>query len=191
MKRWALTVVYGSALYVSRVLSGVAWRCSRWSISLFCWETSKLTWEKCDWRNGLWSKPDRFFYLVVVGLLCWTQFLCNRHMFKHWGIHKCTLHYNTQGCRSMVDVVVVSSDLWPYVLDIYVKKRSWAFTWTSPSGELDQMAGGDPKYIVRVWWECLAKESIKRIFNSQLWQSLKFQEEHIYSEWAMFHASIV
>ncbi|KAI3371418.1 hypothetical protein L3Q82_024015 [Scortum barcoo] len=39
-------------------------------------------------------------------------------MFEHKGVHQCTWHQDTLGRRSMIDfVVVVSSDLRPYVLD--------------------------------------------------------------------------
>ncbi|KAI3360210.1 hypothetical protein L3Q82_014521 [Scortum barcoo] len=38
-------------------------------------------------------------------------------MFEHKGVHQCTWHQDTLGRRSMIDFVVVSSDLRPYVLD--------------------------------------------------------------------------
>ncbi|KAI3362737.1 hypothetical protein L3Q82_001804 [Scortum barcoo] len=44
-------------------------------------------------------------------------------MFKHKGVHQCTWHHqDTLGRRSMIDFVVVSSDLRPYVLDTRVKR---------------------------------------------------------------------
>ncbi|KAI3357929.1 hypothetical protein L3Q82_016319 [Scortum barcoo] len=43
-------------------------------------------------------------------------------MFKHKGVHQCTWHQDTLGRRSMIDFVVVSSDLRPYVLDTQVKR---------------------------------------------------------------------
>ncbi|KAI3371782.1 hypothetical protein L3Q82_024331 [Scortum barcoo] len=43
-------------------------------------------------------------------------------MFEHKGVHQCTWHQDTLGRRSMIDFVVVSSDLWPYVLDTRVKR---------------------------------------------------------------------
>ncbi|XDV29377.1 hypothetical protein PO909_032513 [Leuciscus waleckii] len=43
-------------------------------------------------------------------------------MFKHKGVHQCTWHQDTLGRRSMIDFVVVSSDLGPYVLDTGVKR---------------------------------------------------------------------
>ena len=43
-------------------------------------------------------------------------------MFKHKGVHQCTWHQDTLGRRSMINFVVVSSDLRPYVLDTRVKR---------------------------------------------------------------------
>ncbi|KAI3363117.1 hypothetical protein L3Q82_011764 [Scortum barcoo] len=43
-------------------------------------------------------------------------------MFEHKGVHQCTWHQDTLGRRSMIDFVVVSSDLRPYVLDTRVKR---------------------------------------------------------------------
>uniref|UniRef100_A0A672J0X3 Endonuclease/exonuclease/phosphatase domain-containing protein n=1 Tax=Salarias fasciatus TaxID=181472 RepID=A0A672J0X3_SALFA len=43
-------------------------------------------------------------------------------MFEHRGVHKCTWHQDTLGRRSMIDFVVVSSDLRPRVLDTRVKR---------------------------------------------------------------------
>ncbi|KAI3377023.1 hypothetical protein L3Q82_000239 [Scortum barcoo] len=43
-------------------------------------------------------------------------------MFEHKGVHQCTWHQDTPRRRSMIDFVVVSSDLRPYVLDTRVKR---------------------------------------------------------------------
>ena len=43
-------------------------------------------------------------------------------MFKHKSVQMCTWHQDALGWRSMIDFVVVSSDLRPYVLDTQVKK---------------------------------------------------------------------
>ncbi|KAK3516631.1 hypothetical protein QTP70_022033 [Hemibagrus guttatus] len=43
-------------------------------------------------------------------------------MFKHKGAHQYTWHQDTLGRRSMIDLVVVSSDLRPHVLDTRVKR---------------------------------------------------------------------
>ncbi|KAI3376446.1 hypothetical protein L3Q82_016904 [Scortum barcoo] len=44
-------------------------------------------------------------------------------MFKHKGVHQCTWHQDTLGRRSMIDFVVVSSDLRPYRLGHSGKER--------------------------------------------------------------------
>ncbi|KAK3525880.1 hypothetical protein QTP70_010985 [Hemibagrus guttatus] len=43
-------------------------------------------------------------------------------MFKHKGAHRYTWYQDTLGRRSMIDLVVVSSDLRPHVLDTRVKR---------------------------------------------------------------------
>ncbi len=43
-------------------------------------------------------------------------------MFEHGVVHKCTWYQNTLGQRSMIDFVVVSSDLWPHILDTRLKR---------------------------------------------------------------------
>ena len=40
--------------------------------------------------------------------------------FEHREVHKCTWYQNTIGQGSMIDFVVLSSDLRPYVMDQYV-----------------------------------------------------------------------
>ncbi len=50
---------------------------------------------------------------------------------EHKGVYMCTWYQVTLGQRLIIYFVVVSSDLWPYVLD----------TWVKSAGELDQMAG--------------------------------------------------
>ena len=67
--------------------------------------------------------------------------------------------------RPEVDFVVVSSDLWPYVLDTRVKRRA---RWQGR--KLDRP--GRPKHIVRVCWERLAEPSVREVFNSHLRESL-------------------
>ncbi|TWW65506.1 R2DM Retrovirus-related Pol polyprotein from type II retrotransposable element [Takifugu flavidus] len=43
-------------------------------------------------------------------------------LFRHKGVHMCTWHQDALGRRSMIDFVVVSSDLRPHVLDTRVKR---------------------------------------------------------------------
>ncbi|TWW81711.1 hypothetical protein D4764_01G0015260 [Takifugu flavidus] len=43
-------------------------------------------------------------------------------LLRHKGVHMCTWHQDALGHRSMIDFVAVSSDLWPHVLDTWVKR---------------------------------------------------------------------
>ncbi|KAI3369433.1 hypothetical protein L3Q82_007660 [Scortum barcoo] len=61
-------------------------------------------------------------------------------MFKHKGVHQCTWHQDTLGRRSMIDFVVVSSDLRPYVLDTRVKRGAELVNRSPPGGELAPLA---------------------------------------------------
>ncbi|KAI3369561.1 hypothetical protein L3Q82_007770 [Scortum barcoo] len=88
-------------------------------------------------------------------------------MFEHKGVHQCTWHQDTLGRRSMIDFVVVSSDLRPYVLDTRVKRGAELSTdhhlvvsWLRwQRRKLDRP--GRPKRIVRVCWERLAEPSVR------------------------------
>ncbi|KAI3373571.1 hypothetical protein L3Q82_021956, partial [Scortum barcoo] len=53
---------------------------------------------------------------------------------------RCTWHQDTLGRRSMIDFVVVSSDLRPYVLDTRVKRGAELVNRSPPGGELDPLA---------------------------------------------------
>ncbi|KAI3364575.1 hypothetical protein L3Q82_011365 [Scortum barcoo] len=121
-------------------------------------------------------------------------------MFEHKGVHQCTWHQDTLGRRSMIDFVVVSSDLWPYVLDTRVKRGAELSTdhhlvvsWIRwQRRKLDRP--GRPKRIVRVCWERLAEPSVREVFNSHLRKSfsqIPREAGDIESEWTMFSASIV
>ncbi|KAI3359498.1 hypothetical protein L3Q82_013894 [Scortum barcoo] len=96
-------------------------------------------------------------------------------MFEHKGVHQCTWHQDiTLGRSPMIDFVVVSSDLRPYVLDTRVKRGAELSTdhhlvvsWIRwQRRKLDRP--GRPKRIVRVCWECLAEPSVREVFNSHL-----------------------
>ncbi|KAI3369743.1 hypothetical protein L3Q82_024414 [Scortum barcoo] len=122
-------------------------------------------------------------------------------MFEHKGVHQCTWHQDTLGRkRSMIDFVVVSSDLRPYVLDTRVKRGAELSTdhllvvsWIRwQRRKLDRP--GRPKRIVRVCWERLAEPSVREVFNSHLRKSfsqIPREAGDIESEWTMFSASIV
>ncbi|TWW71208.1 hypothetical protein D4764_17G0006910 [Takifugu flavidus] len=104
------------------------------------------------------------------------------------------------GCRSMIDFVVVSSDLWPHVLDTWVKRGaelstdhqlvvSWLRWWGRGPDR-----PGRPKRVVRVCWERLAESPVRRSFNSHLRESFDHvpgETGDIESAWTMFRASIV
>lgn len=104
------------------------------------------------------------------------------------------------GERSMIDVVVISSDLQPYVLDTWVKKGAELSTdhhlvvsWIRCFGRL-QDRPGKPKRVVRVSWEHTAEASVSRVFNSHLQKNFSFilgDVGDMECELAMFKASIV
>ncbi|TWW53713.1 R2DM Retrovirus-related Pol polyprotein from type II retrotransposable element, partial [Takifugu flavidus] len=104
------------------------------------------------------------------------------------------------GRRSMIDFVVVSSDLRPHVLDTRVKRGAELSTdhhlvvsWLRWWGRMPDRPGR-PKRVVRVCWERLAESPVRRSFNSRLRESFDHvpgEAGDIESEWTMFRASIV
>ncbi|KAK3514741.1 hypothetical protein QTP70_029691 [Hemibagrus guttatus] len=121
-------------------------------------------------------------------------------MFKHKGVHQYTWDQDTPGWRSMIDLVIMSSDLRPHVLDTRVKRGAELSTdhhlvvsWIRLRRRMPDRLGR-PKCIVRVCWERLADPSVRGVFNSHLRESfnqIPREVGDIESEWTMFSTSIV
>ncbi|XP_077940565.1 uncharacterized protein LOC144384606 [Gasterosteus aculeatus] len=120
-------------------------------------------------------------------------------MFEHKDVHKCTWYQSTLGQRSMIDFVIVSSDLRLHVLDTRVKTGAELSTdhhlvvsWVRGWGKTRDRPG-KPKRVVRVNWERLEEASVQKIFNSHLRRSfshIPVEVGDIEREWCMFKTSI-
>nr|XP_054590952.1 uncharacterized protein LOC129154772 [Nothobranchius furzeri] len=83
-------------------------------------------------------------------------------MFRHKGVHMCSWHHDTLGRSSMIDFVVVSSDLRPHVLDTRVKRGAelstfylFIYLFIFGSWRAQTLFSSSPPYLIPRLFVCL------------------------------------
>ncbi|TWW65116.1 hypothetical protein D4764_21G0000160 [Takifugu flavidus] len=122
--------------------------------------------DSVTWRGviGKNSPPDlKPSGVLLLDFCARLRLSITNTLFRHKGVHMYTWHQDALGRRSMIDFVVVSSNLRPHVLDTRVKRGAELSTdhhlvvsWLRWWGRMPDRPGR-PKRVVRVCWERLAE----------------------------------
>lgn len=140
----------------------------------FCWETSTPTWTATVLLVRVWLWETSSLTWTWAVLQSWTSVLVTE----------------VKSQRSMIDFVVVSSDLQPSVLDINLKRgagHSRVTCWI-PWQWQELETPGRAKCVVRVCWECLLEPSVRKVYNSHLsehFDHIPREAGDIHSKWTM------
>ncbi|TWW77677.1 hypothetical protein D4764_12G0010670 [Takifugu flavidus] len=82
--------------------------------------SDSVTWRCVIGKNG---PPDlNQSGVLLLDFCARLRLSITNTLFRHKGVHMCSWHQDALGRKSMINFVVVSSDLWPHVLDTGVKR---------------------------------------------------------------------